>query len=98
MNIVLVCIIVFSFILSTFLCLLVFERQKNKWLCMIIAFFVNTLLLSLMTIILYKVDVQTFHKQAEGVFGSLGILTLVFFIPILTCGNFYILKLVKKEA
>lgn len=58
---------------------------------MLVSFCINTLILSVATIVLSKLDVQTFHKQTEGLFGGLGILVLVFFIPILKLINFYIL-------
>lgn len=64
---------------------------------MLVSFCINTLILSVATIVLYKLDVQMFHKQTEGLFGNLGILVLVFFIPILTFINFYILEFVRSR-
>ncbi|MBS4179420.1 hypothetical protein [Lederbergia citrea] len=50
------------------------------------------------TLVLYKIDVRKFHKETDGLFGSLGILVLIFFIPIITFINFYILEFVRNRA
>lgn len=41
---------------------------------------------------------QTFHKQTDGFFSSLGILVLVFFIPVITIINYYILELLRQRS
>ncbi len=69
-----------------------------KWKARLVAFTVNTLILSIATILLYKLDVQTFHKQSEGLFGSLGIVVLLFFLPIITIVNFHILEFIKNRS
>ena len=88
-------ILVFSLLVSTLISIWLLKLQNKKWMARLAAFFVNALLLLISTIILYKIDVQTFHKQTEGVFDSLGILVLVFFVPIITFINFYILEFVR---
>lgn len=56
------------------------------------AFLMNAIILGGASAILYKIDVQRFHKEAYGLFDSLGIVTLLFFIPIVTWFNFIIVK------
>lgn len=97
MNIMFFVIIFFSFLVSTLTSILITKIRQNKWLGMLVSFCINTLILSVATIILYKLDLQMFHKQTEGLFGSLGILVLVLFIPILTFINFYILEFVRSR-
>ncbi|QUG41894.1 hypothetical protein KD050_00900 [Psychrobacillus sp. INOP01] len=98
MNIVFIIILVFSLLVSTLTSIWLLKMKNEKWLARLVAFFVNTLILSIATVILYKLDVQTFHKQTEGVFGSLGIVVLVFFVPIITFINFYILEFVRNRS
>lgn len=86
-------IIIFSFITSTISSLWILKNNKNKWLGLFVAFIVNSLILSIATISLYNIDVQTFHKQTEGLFCGLGI---VFFIPFNTFINYYIMDYRKK--
>jgi hypothetical protein len=90
-------IIIFSLFASTISSLWILKKEGKKWLGLLVAFIVNTLILSIATISLYKIDVQTFHKQTDGLFGSLGILVLVFFIPIITFINYFIMEF-KKEV
>jgi hypothetical protein len=71
--------------------------KQNKWVGMFVSFCINTLVLSVAAIILYKLDGQMFHKQTRGLFESIGVLVLVIFIPILTFINFYILEFVKSR-
>lgn len=97
MNIVFIIISVFSLLVSTLTSIWLLKMKNKKWLARLVAFGVNTLVLSIATILLYKVNVQTFHKQTEGLFGSLGIPVLVFFIPINTFINFYILEIVRNR-
>jgi hypothetical protein len=90
-------IILFSFLVSNLSGTWVLKRKQNKWLGMCVSFCINTFILSITTIILYKLDAQMFHKQTEGLLESLGILVLVFFIPILTLINFYILEFKRSR-
>ncbi|MER2170160.1 MAG: hypothetical protein ABS938_05920 [Psychrobacillus psychrodurans] len=98
MNIVFIIILVFSLLVSTLTSIGLLKMKNKKKLARLIAFFVNTLILSIATILLYKLDVQTFHKQSEGLFSSLGIGVLMFFIPIITFLNFWILEFVKNKS
>ncbi|MBS4026662.1 MAG: hypothetical protein KGZ96_13490 [Clostridia bacterium] len=97
MNVVFLIIIFFSLIVSTLTCIWILKIKENKWLGTLVAFIINTSILSIATVLLYKLDVQTFHKQTEGLFGSLGILVLVFFIPILSFINYAILEFVRNR-
>lgn len=73
--------------------------MKNKiWQARLVAFGINTFILSIATILLYRLDVQTYHKQTEGLFSSLGIGVLMFFIPIITLINFYILEFIRNRS
>lgn len=90
-------IILFSFLVSTLTSIWIVKIKPKKWLGMLVSFCINTLILSAAAIILYKLDSQLFHKQTRGLFESLGILVLVFFIPILTLINFYIIEFVRNK-
>jgi amino acid transporter len=90
-------IILFSLLVSTLTSIWIWKKKRNKWLGLWVSLMINILILSLATIVLYQVDVQTFHKQTQGFFGSLGILVLGFFMPINTLISFYILEIVKNK-
>ncbi|MBO0587043.1 hypothetical protein [Sporosarcina sp. E16_8] len=91
-------ILVFSLLASTLSSIWLLKMKNKKWQARLVAFGVNSLVLSIATILLYKLDVNTFHKQTEGFLGSLGIVVLVFFIPIITIINFYILEFVRNRS
>lgn len=63
---------------------------------MLTAICINTFILVIAAMFLYKFDGQTFHKATGGIFSSLGILVLIFFIPIITYINVFVLKFVKR--
>lgn len=86
--------ILISLVVSTLFSIWLFKKKGNKWLGVLIGFCINTLLLSVATIIFYKVYNV---KEVEGLFSNLGIFVFVFFIPIITCINFYILEFVKSK-
>ncbi|MBY0098099.1 hypothetical protein [Mesobacillus maritimus] len=90
-------IILFSFLVSTLTSMRIWKKKSNKRVALLVSLMINTLILSLATAVLYQVDVQTFHKQTQGFFGSLGIFVLGFFIPINTLLTFYILEIVKNK-
>lgn len=92
LNIVFIIILVFSLLASMLTSIWLLKMKNKKWQARLVAFSINTLILSIATILLYKLDVQTFHKQTEGLFSSLGIGVLMFFIPIITFLNFWILE------
>ncbi|WP_182917181.1 hypothetical protein [Bacillus sp. PK3_68] len=95
MNIVFF-IIIISLFASMISSLWWLKRKESKWLGLLVAFIVNSVILSIATIALYKIDVQTFHKQTDGLFGSLGIVVLVLFIPIITFINYWIVEFKKR--
>lgn len=70
---------------------------QNKRLDLLIAFLVNSIILGTAAILLYGLDSQTFHKEANGLFGSMGIVVLLFFIPIITWINYFTLEVVRKS-
>ncbi|MEK5215835.1 hypothetical protein [Psychrobacillus sp. FSL H8-0487] len=98
MNIVFIIILVFSLLASMLTSIWLLKMKNKKWQARLVAFSINTLILSIATILLYKLDVQTFHKQTEGLFSSLGIGVLMFFIPIITFLNFWILEFFKNKS
>ena len=51
------------------------------------AFIFNILFFSFSSVILYSINPQEFHKNNDGLFSSLGIMTLLFFVPIITWLN-----------
>ncbi|WP_419958497.1 hypothetical protein [Psychrobacillus psychrotolerans] len=97
MNIVFIIILVFSLLASMLTSIWLLKMKNKKWQARLVAFSINTLILLIATILLYKLDVQTFHKQTEGLFSSLGIGVLMFFIPIITFLNFWILEFLKNK-
>jgi len=98
LNIVFIIILVFSLLASMLTSIWLLKIKNKKWQARLVAFSINTLILSIATILLYKLDVQTFHKQTEGLFSSLGIGVLMFFIPIITFLNFWILEFFKNKS
>ncbi|UOE95602.1 hypothetical protein [Alkalihalobacillus sp. LMS39] len=98
MTIAVLISVVLSLAVSTCLCIWIFKRKENKRLAIFFGFLVNSLLLISVAIFFYKLDSQFFHYRAMGLFESLGILAFPFFIPILTCVNFYILQSVRKTT
>lgn len=97
MNRVFLVIIIFSLLVSTITTIRMTKRG-NMWTGMLLALFLNMFILSTATVILYKVDVQTFHKQTVGLFGGLGILLLIFFIPVITLINYYTMRIVSFKG
>lgn len=84
----------FSLIVSTSFSIWTFSQNASKRLGVLIGLLINTLLLSIATIVFHKI----FNvKEVEGLFSSLGILVFAFFIPIITFINFYILELIKGK-
>lgn len=97
MHLVIISVLLFSTFVSTFVSIKVIHLKNKKWLARITAIFINTFILSGATVLLYKLDIQTFHKQSEGLFDSLGIVVLLFYLPIVTLINFYILEFVSNK-
>ncbi len=98
MNLVFFIIITFSLLTSTVTSIWILKKKENKWEGLLAALCINTLVLAIATIFLYKLDVQTFHKQTDGLFGSLGIGVLIFFIPINTFINNVMMEIEKKRS
>ncbi|OIJ20754.1 hypothetical protein BKP45_08115 [Anaerobacillus alkalidiazotrophicus] len=95
MNFTVYITLLISLIVSSFVSIRIFNKKENKWLAVLVGFCMNTFLLVALTIIFYKV----YHvKEIEGLFASLGIFVFAFFIPILTCINFYILEYVRSKV
>lgn len=90
-------IILFSLLVSSLVALWIIKTKANKWTRILAAFFVNTFILSVASAYLYRLDVQTFHKQTEGLFDSLGIGTLLFFVPINTFINILVMEFFKNK-
>ncbi|ALS79152.1 hypothetical protein ACQKDD_00165 [Planococcus kocurii] len=90
-------IILFSLLVSSLVALWMIKTKANKWTRILAVFFVNALILSIASVYLYKLDVQTFHKQTEGLFDSMGIVTLLFFIPINAFINILVMEFFKNK-
>ncbi|MGH2318838.1 hypothetical protein ACRC6Q_13830 [Planococcus sp. SE5232] len=90
-------IILFSLLVSSLVALWIIKTKANKWTRILAAFFVNAFILSVASAYLYRLDVQTFHKQTEGLFDSLGIGTLLFFVPINTFINILVMEFFKNK-
>lgn len=82
---------------STLSSILFWKKSCNKWKSLSVAFCINSILLSITTIILYKLDKHTFHKESDGLFASLGIIGYIIIIPIITLINFYILDYITNR-
>lgn len=97
LNLIFLEIILFSLLVSCLVTFLIVKTKASNWTRILSAFFVNALILFAASVYLYKLDVQTFHKQMEGLFGSLGIGTLPFFVPINTVITILIIKFFENE-
>ncbi|GKV70354.1 hypothetical protein NCCP2716_28520 [Sporosarcina sp. NCCP-2716] len=97
MNILVLVTLFVSLLVSTITCIGVFKRKSKKGLSVITVLVINTVILLIATVLFYKFDVQTFHKQKDGVFSSLGISVFVFFIPVLTLINVYTLEFLRYQ-
>lgn len=91
MTLFFVLIILCSLTASSFICV----RLTKKWnqnQVMFCALLINTIILGGTSDILYKIDARTFHKEVDGLFNSLGITSLLLFIPIVTWINIITVK------
>ncbi len=86
-------IIMFSLLVSTILSVLILRNRNNKWLGMLSAFFINTLILVIATWVLHSLDDEA---RLFG-FGHSGRYVLVISIPIITWINFLILSFVRNR-
>ena len=68
-------------------------REWSRALVVVLSFLLNTIMLGPAALILYKIDVYTFHKDVQGLFRSLGLALLLFFIPIVTWINMIAIQL-----
>lgn len=96
MNLTISLIILFTFLISTLTYRIVQKKRENKWLSLLCSFLMNSLILGSATLLLFQIDVQTYHKGTEGMFDSLGIFVFVLFIPILSLVNVYSYELSRK--
>lgn len=87
--------ILFSLFVSTVLSFFT-SKKVSRAMAIFYALLINSIILGITASALYKIDVQRFHKEAEGLFGSLGIITLLFFIPIVTWLNIIFIKWRQK--
>lgn len=90
-------IILFSLLVSSLVGLWIIKTKANKRTRILVAFSVNALILLIASAYLYKLDVQTFHKQTEGLFDSMGLGILVFFFPINTFINILVMEFFKNK-
>lgn len=97
MNSIVLFTLLVSLLVSTITCVWVFKLKSNKWFSVLTALVVNAIILLIATVLFYKLDVQAFHKRADGLFSSLGILAFAFFIPVLTLLNFYTLEFIRYQ-
>jgi len=79
-------------LISSLISYVMAKTTANKWTRILAVFCLNALILSLASAYLYKLDILTFHKQTEGLFESLGIGILLFFIPINTFVNILLME------
>lgn len=93
MNLIFVFIILISLVISFVYC--IYSKNESRKV-IFHAFLINAALLGGSAIILYKTNIELFHKKSYGLFDSLGIVTLLFFIPILTWINIIVVRFNKK--
>lgn len=96
MSIVSLLIILWSFLLSTIAAFCILTWRNNKSHSRWTALLVNAMILTAAAMILYKYDTLVFHKQTDGIFGSLGITVLLFFIPINSWVTFFLIEVKRK--
>ncbi|WP_010304614.1 hypothetical protein [Kurthia senegalensis] len=89
MNIVYWLILVAGLIVSSVLCGICKNKVGSNWL-ILYAFIFNTLFFSISSVILYAINAQAFHKNSE-----LGIMTLLFFVPLITWLNAIFIRFQK---
>ena len=82
---------------STLSSIWIVEKNGNKIRGIGIAFLINSIILTIAALFLYKLDAQIYHKQTTGIFDSLGIGVLIIFIPIITYFNYFILELLRRN-
>ncbi|KZR58856.1 hypothetical protein A3781_15045 [Bacillus badius] len=91
MTLFFVLIILCSLTASSFICVRLIKKRSQKQVIFCVLL-MNTIILSGASYILYKIDARTFHKEIDGLFNSLGITSLLFFIPIITWINIITMK------
>lgn len=95
-NSILIVILLCSLIVSTYLCHLM-PRKWSRAKLVVFSFLLNTVILGSAFLILYKIDAFNFLKNVQGLFGSLGIIVLLIFIPIITWMNMIAIQLRNYE-
>lgn len=93
MGFVVSMIILFSLLASTLISVFMIKKRNLKWLSLLTAFCINTIVLVTSSWILYSLD------EEEQIFGdgSSGFYVLLIFIPVVTWLNFFILELVRNR-
>ncbi|KMJ60035.1 hypothetical protein AB685_04130 [Bacillus sp. LL01] len=86
--------LILALIVSTSISIRVFKKTASKQSGVLTGFCINALLLSVATIVFYRL---LNVKEVEGFFLSLGILIFAFFIPIIILINFYIIQFVNRK-
>lgn len=86
-------IILLSLLASTIASVLILKKRNNKWLGMLSAFCINTIMLLVATSVLYNLDEEA---RLFG-FGHSGLYVLIFFIPVITWINFLILEFARVK-
>ncbi len=86
-------LILISFIISSAASVLFLKKNNNKWLALLVAFCLNTLLLGTATWVFYltRDEVRLF-----GI-GTTNVSQLILSIPLITWINLYILEIAKRK-
>lgn len=86
-------IIALSFIISTYISVQVLKKKNNKLVSMLIAFCLNTLILTLATWLqyLYDEEIKIFGISSKNTY------ILIIAIPIITWLNFLILQFANRK-
>lgn len=97
MYVMIIIILFCSLAISSSASWIVMVKKKDNRSSRIVALGLNTVLLCAATFYLHELDVGYFQKRMDGLFDSLGIAVLLFFIPILTFCNYFLLEYASKK-
>jgi DNA phosphorothioation-dependent restriction protein DptG len=96
LHVVILLVVLWAFLLSSIIAFSILSWKNNKTHSRWAALLSNTMVLTIAAMILYEYDIQSLHKQANGIFGSLGIMVLLFFIPINSWLTFLMIEIKMK--
>ncbi|WP_413380977.1 hypothetical protein [Alkalihalobacillus sp. 1P02AB] len=97
MNSLFMTIILVSFVVSIIASIVIMKKKQHKYIALAVAFGISAFILVAATPVVYSMDNQIFENQTNRFFESLGIYTLIYFIPLVTLVNFCLIHLLDKK-